>query len=385
MDEQSAAIGRVAARIERAALARTLVDAFREQIPGYARLSEAVLDGAVLDVVTTAIALFWDAGDAAEGPTEDQLTAFRESARARAGEGVPLDDVLRAYRLGARIAWEAIVGEARTSEEREALLSAAGLVMSFTDRLSSAVSETYLDERQYRVAEDARLIAELIDVLAAERPVPEGLRALANRLRSPILESYRPFALANVGQSAAAHSQAAASLRLQGVLAMTEGEAVVGLVDPDSEPASLSTRGALLALGDPVKRSELRAALEDVRLLLAIARRRGQRDGVVDPAKLAVPLLVAGAPRLAARLRRDVLGPLEAYEGGRSGELLRTLREYFAASLNRGRAASALGVHPNTLDYRLGRIEELCALKLADPADIARVELALVQLDLEGT
>jgi DNA-binding PucR family transcriptional regulator len=53
--------------------------------------------------------------------------------------------------------------------------------------------------------------------------------------------------------------------------------------------------------------------------------------------------------------------------------------------MTRGRAAAALEVHPNTLDYRLGRIEELCGVRLADPHDIARIELALAQLEPEAT
>jgi hypothetical protein len=365
--------------------ARSLVAALREQIPGYARMPAEVLDGQVLASARAGVALFRALAAEWREPADDELLVFRESARARAGEGVPLDDVLRAYRLGAQLAWDELVSRATAAGERDALPATAATVLRLLDRLSSAVSETYLDERQYRLAEDARLVAELIDVLAADRPVPEGLRALATRLGSPILETYRPFALTRPGLPAAVHSQTAASLRLQGVLAMTEGEAVVGLADPEAEPAALTGGRGLLALGEPTRRAELRPALDDVRLLLAIARRRGRRDGTVDAVEFAVPLLVAGSPRLAAQVRRRVLGPLEAYEGGRSGEMLRSLRTYFGERLNRGRAATALGVHPNTLDYRLGRIEELCAVRLSDPHDIARIELALAQLDLEAS
>jgi hypothetical protein len=366
--------------LDRDGLEAAVLVALRDEIPGYARVPDAVLETQVADAVNAALRLVSRPG---EPLGEDELEVFRESARARAGEGVALDDVLRAYRVGGRVAWEALVAAAAGPAQRDALPAAASVLMAYVDQLSSAASATYLDERQYRLAEDARLVAELIEVLASERPVPEGLRALVARLGASLLEVYRPFALARPGRPATAHSQAAASLRLQGVLAMTEGEAVIGLIDPEADAALLRTGHAVVALGEPVRRPALRVALQDVRLVLSIARRRGIESGLVDAVELAVPLLVAGSPRLGELVRRRVIGPLEAYEGGRSGELLRTLRAYFATSLNRGRAAAALGVHPNTLDYRLGRIEELCAVRLSDPRDIARIELALAQLDLE--
>lgn len=383
-DDQAGTVARLAGRLDHDALARRMIGVFKDQIPGYQRLPTAILEEQVLEVAAAGSRLFGRVAQDPDSLAGIDLSIFRDSARARADEGVPLDDVLRAYRLGGEVIWNALVGGAGSAAEREALLHAAGLMFRYIDTLCSAASATYLDERQYRLAEDARLVAQLIDVLASGSPVPEGLRALATRLGSPIQESYRPFALARPGQPATVHSQRAAALRLQGILAITEGDAVVGLVDPEFSPELLDRGRELLAIGEPASRAELRLALEDVRGLLAIARRRGQKHGLIDPVELAVPLLVSGAPRLAGQLRRRVLGPLEAYEGGVSGTLLRTLREYFDASMHRGRTAALLEVHPNTLDYRLGRIEELCEVTMSDPRDIARIELALAQLELEG-
>src|SRR2546426_3801720 len=50
------------------------------------------------------------------GPTEDELRPFRESARSRAEEGLPLEDLLHAYRLGGRLGWQALRSEEHTSE-----------------------------------------------------------------------------------------------------------------------------------------------------------------------------------------------------------------------------------------------------------------------------
>ena len=44
---------------------------------------------------------------------------------------------------------------------------------------------------------------------------------------------------------------------------------------------------------------------------------------------------------------------------GNEPDLLLTLETYLNLGRRRGHTAKRLGIHPNTLDYRLGRVEEL--------------------------
>ncbi|MFD8785731.1 helix-turn-helix domain-containing protein [Kitasatospora sp. NPDC059599] len=60
-----------------------------------------------------------------------------------------------------------------------------------------------------------------------------------------------------------------------------------------------------------------------------------------------------------------------------SGELLTTLRTHLAGGLNRRHTASALHLHPNTVDYRLRRIAALTGLDPARPADVLRITAAI--------
>jgi len=53
------------------------------------------------------------------------------------------------------------------------------------------------------------------------------------------------------------------------------------------------------------------------------------------------------------------------------------LVEYFARDQDVNAAAAALHVHPNTLRYRLGRVETLLGRSLKAPATIAELTLAL--------
>ncbi|MDA0178669.1 helix-turn-helix domain-containing protein [Solirubrobacter phytolaccae] len=57
--------------------------------------------------------------------------------------------------------------------------------------------------------------------------------------------------------------------------------------------------------------------------------------------------------------------------------VLAALVEYFARDQDVGAAAAALHVHPNTLRYRLGRVEALLGRSLKAPATVAELMLAL--------
>ena len=54
---------------------------------------------------------------------------------------------------------------------------------------------------------------------------------------------------------------------------------------------------------------------------------------------------------------------------------------YFEHDMDVGRTAKALCLHPNTLRYRLGRLEALLDLSLKQPAAIAALYIALVAVE----
>ena len=67
-------------------------------------------------------------GDADDGGRA-ALAAAREVGRRRAAQGVPLETVLRAYRLGGQVTWEALRAAAREGEapgDSDVLLEVAG-------------------------------------------------------------------------------------------------------------------------------------------------------------------------------------------------------------------------------------------------------------------
>jgi hypothetical protein len=373
----------IVARLDPAAIATRMIERFRTQIAGYQRLPSGVVHGQVLDVTRRNLELFVACVGAGARPEQAELEPFRASARDRASEGMPLEDLLHAYRLGGRLAWEEMTVQTRL-EERGALPELAGLVMDYLDDVSSAVANSYLEERQHLVSEEERGLRILLDALCREPELGASARTLMERLRFPLVASYLPFAATLRRGGARAHSQLAARLRDRGLLAVTEGERVAGLAAHEQQGALEEHWGehAVLVAGELLPRALLSTGLEEVRLAADLAQRAG-RAGTVGVADLVPEMLLTRSPRLAGLLCSRTLGPLTGSVGGRSPDLVGTLRTLFAEGLNRRRAAASLHVHPNTLDYRLRRIEELTGLDLAMPRDIACLELSLVAQALE--
>ena len=58
-------------------------------------------------------------------------------------------------------------------------------------------------------------------------------------------------------------------------------------------------------------------------------------------------------------------------------DLLKTLECYLEQFQKRKPTALALGIHPNTLNYRLERIQEIAGGSLEDPAWLAKLYVAI--------
>jgi PucR C-terminal helix-turn-helix domain len=88
-------------------------------------------------------------------------------------------------------------------------------------------------------------------------------------------------------------------------------------------------------------------------------------------------LLVSEAPmeRIDPKVE-ELLAPLRAHP-----LLLDAIEAYFEHEMDITRTAQALCLHPNTLRYRLGRLEQLLDLSLKQPSAIAALYIAMMAGD----
>src|SRR4051794_41079934 len=227
MAKERSPLTTLAARIDRDDLAKAMLRSFRREIPGYGRLPNSIR-GQVLAVIRQNVDLCLDWVGGGRAPGDKRFEDFRASAVARAAEGMPLEDLLRAYRMGGAEAWRALASQAE-GEERDELPRAAELVMSYLDRASGIVITAYLEEREHHVSEQERAQRALLNALVGNDELDAGHQESAARVGFVLGTEFVAFAAALPGQGARAHARAAVGLRAVETLALTEGDRVVGL------------------------------------------------------------------------------------------------------------------------------------------------------------
>jgi sugar diacid utilization regulator len=118
----------------------------------------------------------------------------------------------------------------------------------------------------------------------------------------------------------------------------------------------------------------------------ATLKRLGRAGTVSAFGDLGILRLLLQVPEL-AELRSfaaDVLGKLSLHEQEHKSEYLTTLACYFRENNSPQRASRILHVHPNTVAYRVKRIEEITGLRLDDYTDRLIAQVALEILDALG-
>jgi DNA-binding PucR family transcriptional regulator len=116
----------------------------------------------------------------------------------------------------------------------------------------------------------------------------------------------------------------------------------------------------------------------EARLALQLMSFGNHRSSVVLFDELGVFEILADSkdPKTIQRFVQKWLGTLLDYDESRNAELVSTLSSYLEAGGNYDNSARALGVHRNTLRYRLKRIQEISGYDLGEPDVQFNLQLA---------
>ena len=302
---------------------------------------------------------------------------------ARAEQGVPLDALLHAFRLGGSLVWQRLVEETTRSEPEDIrlLVHVATDVWNFVDEHCTLVADAYRQaERQLAWRRENRvrlLAAALLDGTSRIADLPET----AERLCLPEHGRYVVVAIAGgprhdlpPGGSTYLHSGVEVDYGI--VLVGDESDR-----ETDRDPLAAlaltadAPAGCRIGVGSAVTGL---AAVGDARrladLALSICPREG---GTVRLADHLPEALVVSCPQLGATLTERVLGPLLRLEPADRDVLLDTLVAWFACEGSAQRAGERLYCHRNTVLNRLRRCEQLIGRSLARPHDVVEISLAL--------
>ncbi|MGW6122355.1 PucR family transcriptional regulator [Nocardia sp. NPDC055165] len=324
------------------------------------------------------------------GDTAEPLAEVRADVMEWAREGVTIDTMHKAVRVGTQAVFDHLTARARVDEDHVALIETARMFGHLSRELAIAISQAYLRERQVAGSDAADTVAA---ALIAGNATPALARACGVRLA----ESYFVFAVGFVPRHGADEPRPDRHILAHRTIRRIRAE-VLHHCD-DNALMQMGTDTATLLIPqdhfDPgaaerfveqiagAAQTQVRAAfvvagaggisegVERAHTVLDIMRRL-RRVGLERFDNLSLEYQLS-RPGTAGRHLAALLDPLEDHP-----VLLETLTAHLATHSTRLRTARVLHVHPNTVDYRLNKIAEITGLDPTQPDGIWRLRSALV-------
>ena len=340
------------------------------------------------------------AGNTPEPPSglDEALAVADEIGRSRAIQGVPVDAVIRSWRIAEQVLEESLIARSadiETSELLDTIRRLGKLIGELTDR--SAAS--YRSTQEEVTGHYDRLATDLVAQIVSGTPLSaEEIGRRARVIQADPAETYAAVAVGLPERDdPATHSSV--QRRLLGHLGpRVRGRILIGSLDDRPlflVPTPVGSDGHLcrllntalgpggppgdLILGVSSASAELSRVYEtarQARLALEVGQRLGMPRGVIPFADVAVEALLLREPDTAAILLRRIAPLLQR------PELLETLRAYITNGYSARAAARSLYVHPNTVPHRLRSIRGLIGADTSDALAGADIVLALRWLDL---
>jgi PucR C-terminal helix-turn-helix domain/GGDEF-like domain len=320
------------------------------------------------------------------------LSAPRATGRRRAEQGTPLADILHAYRIGFTEFWEAIVDEGRSMRAPpDTLVDAAGGVWWLIGEYTQELTVAYREAAAELLLAGARERSALVEALfSGGIPDQDTLWEAAKLLRLPWEGVFVVVAVEAPGLAQEGLPDAEAFLAGRGIgsawrLHPDLQMGVVSLRHADAVPVLLELLRRKVRARSGV--SPIYASLANTpravhyaRLVLASLPAGVPAVAQFEDTPLRV--LAAAAPEAAGALVRAVLGPVLDLPDQDRSTLLGTLRAWFDAGGSAVETGKRIYVHPNTVRYRLRRLQEHTGRSLDDPRAVAELLAALDALRL---
>ena len=398
-------------------LADEIIAAIAREVPDYARAMEGEFGQVVRVAIERALGRFIDL---IEDPSSDDgrgRAAYVDLGRGEMRAGRSLEALLSAYRLGSRLAWRRFVEAGVAGGLDPGAIYALGeAIFAYIDELSAESAEGYAEEQSAAAGERQRLRRRLVRLLAQDvAPSEETILAAAAAAAWPLPRTVAALVTApgeaadatevaggttsgapasggagSVGATPASPDEAAESDALAARLARRIGEEAIGagierlavVLVPDAGAPARARRLTAAAQGRPAALGPaVPLALAGLSVRRAVATHALLADGRLGERAFAraeehLPALVIAAdPALGAELAQQRLAPLQTLADGPRARLTETLRAWLDRPGQVQAVAAELGVHPQTVRYRVKQLRELFGDRLEDPE--ARFELGL--------
>ncbi|MFG2087469.1 MULTISPECIES: helix-turn-helix domain-containing protein [unclassified Spirillospora] len=368
-------------RPELPTLAEEIVAEIRRAIPEYARPLDGPYGHVLRLSVEHNLAAFVDRVAALPGMSavsEDSAGTARMLGQYEAHEGRSMDCLQAAYRIGGQVAWRRVMKVAPRYDISSSVMS----------RLAEALF-VYLDDLAAHSLDGYRR--------ARERPIP-ALDERRRRLLHLLLDGPEP------GDAVVAELAGASGWPVPDEVTLVavepEARCVWTALDEDvladlecAEPLLLlpgpftdgrrtmldeAIPGRRVAVGLPMPPGQAADSLRWARRALGLALDGALGDGPVTLCEdHLVPLWLLSDPALVEQLTRRRLGVLDGMTPGQQDRLTETLRTWLVTRGTAAEIAELLHIHPQTVRYRMRKIEQTFGDDLDDPELRFGIEVAL--------
>ena len=310
----------------------------------------------------------------------------RRTGRRRAQEGAPLPELLRAYRLGFAFLWEELLAEARATGDGavHALTDTAAAILTCSDEYAIALTEAYREAVSDRLVTTDRHRSALVEALVTGGVSAHGPAwEVAKLLDLPYEGSFVAVVAENTALGTASLTGAEARLAPHDIASAwrLSPDQQVGVVCIGRRPVELVV-GVLGELATcRVGVSPTYATVDHTPRAVRLARIAMQNlagPGVAQFDDSPLGVLVAADPAVARDVVQRVFGRLLALDD--RAVLLATVEAWLDAGGSATAAGQALFCHPNTVRYRLRRVEELTGRSVDVPRAAAELAVALQAL-----
>jgi PucR C-terminal helix-turn-helix domain/GGDEF-like domain len=408
-------VAEVADRLHKrlAELSSALRTSLEDQIPelrGDVRLGELLGSSVEGNVDTILHALRYDiAVERVEAPT-----AALEYARRLAQQGMPVNALVRAYRLGQRQVNELVFAELRAIEIPESMRvpvieAITGTMFEYIDWMSQQVVAVYEEERERWLENQNSLRALRIrEILAANKPIDGD--AATTSIRYPLRWHHLGLVMwyPDLGAEGDELARLQKFVRDLGEAVGAAGTPLFAAADQSCAWGWLPYRAAVADVASKVRQfvqtrpdspsvaiGTMAAGIEGFRRSHREAEEaRGVAIVRTGPKSSAPTVIAADDPGLSvvARLGGDVAGTRDwvanvlgdlAGDNENDARLRETLRVYLACGCSYKTAAEELNLHFNSVKYRVGRAVARRGREIG--SDRLDIELALLACHWYGS
>lgn len=378
-----------AMRAELPSLTDEIVSEIRRAIPEYARS----MDGPYGEVLRTGVAqslrTFVDLVADPSAPRDERDSMCRLLGEFEAREGRPLDHLQAAYRIGCQVAWRRITKVVLRAKLPASVMGAlADALFSYANQLALLSAQGYREAQRTCGQARQQCRTRLLRLILTQPEVPRAvMEDLAEQARWPLPETVTPVALRPLPGSGETGDDV--SRVDNDVLLDLDGPAPHILIPG---PAAETLRSVLatalsgyqMAIGLTVPLALAADSLRWAQQVLALSEK-----GTIRPAPVLicedhlVELWLLSDRKLADEIVRRQLSVLEHIPANEQEWLIDTFEPWLERRGTATEIAKMLGVHVQTVRYRINRLKEIFGDRIHDPDSRLAFELTLRVMRLQ--